>query len=48
MSTGPSGKTIRLTVAQALVRFVSVQYSVADGNRQRFIPAALGLSLIHI
>ena len=43
MSTGPSGKTIRLTVAQALVRFVSVQYSVADGNRQRFIPAALGI-----
>ena len=43
MTKGPSGKTIRLTVAQALVRFVSVQYSVADGKRQRFIPAALGI-----
>jgi 3D-(3,5/4)-trihydroxycyclohexane-1,2-dione acylhydrolase (decyclizing) len=36
-------KTIRLTVAQALVKYVAAQYSVADGERERFIPAALGI-----
>ncbi len=35
--------TIRLTVAQAIVKYLSVQYSVADGQRQRLIPAALGI-----
>ena len=43
MTKGQSGKTIRLTVAQAIVKFVSAQYSVADGDRQRFVPAALGI-----
>jgi 3D-(3,5/4)-trihydroxycyclohexane-1,2-dione acylhydrolase (decyclizing) len=36
-------KTIRLTVAQAIVKFIAAQYSVADGVRERFIPAALGI-----
>lgn len=36
-------KTIRLTVAQALVKYISAQYSVADGVRERFIPAAFGI-----
>lgn len=38
-----SGHTVRLTVAQAVVRYIAAQYSVADGVRQRFIPAALGI-----
>src|ERR671927_818961 len=36
-------KTVRLTVAQALVTYLSKQYSVADGQRRRLIPAALGI-----
>ncbi|MDA8862789.1 3D-(3,5/4)-trihydroxycyclohexane-1,2-dione acylhydrolase (decyclizing) [Pontimonas sp.] len=43
MTRGQSGQTVRLTVAQALVKFIAAQYSVADGHRQRFIPAALGI-----
>src|SRR3954451_17026155 len=35
--------TVRLTVAQALVTYLSRQYSVADGRRRRLIPAALGI-----
>jgi 3D-(3,5/4)-trihydroxycyclohexane-1,2-dione acylhydrolase (decyclizing) len=35
--------TVRLTVAQAIVTFLSRQYSVADGQRRRLIPAALGI-----
>jgi len=35
--------TVRLTVAQAIVTFLSKQYSVADGQRRRLIPAALGI-----
>ena len=35
--------TVRLTVAQALVTYLSRQYSVADGHRRRLIPAALGI-----
>src|SRR5215212_7509438 len=35
--------TVRLTVAQALITYLSRQYSVADGERRRLIPAALGI-----
>ena len=38
-----SRNTVRLTVAQALVTYLSRQYSVADGHRRRLIPAALGI-----
>ncbi|WP_405965537.1 3D-(3,5/4)-trihydroxycyclohexane-1,2-dione acylhydrolase (decyclizing) [Streptomyces sp. NBC_00723] len=38
----PQG-TVRLTVAQAVVTYLSRQYSVADGYRRRLIPAALGI-----
>jgi 3D-(3,5/4)-trihydroxycyclohexane-1,2-dione acylhydrolase (decyclizing) len=38
-----SGKTVRLTVAQALVKYIANQYSVADGVRSRFIPAMFGI-----
>ena len=35
--------TIRLTVAQALVRFLAQQYSERDGERQRLIPGCFGI-----
>ncbi|MFJ1747437.1 3D-(3,5/4)-trihydroxycyclohexane-1,2-dione acylhydrolase (decyclizing) [Streptomyces sp. NPDC088116] len=35
--------TVRLTVAQAVVTYLSRQYSLADGCRRRLIPAALGI-----
>jgi 3D-(3,5/4)-trihydroxycyclohexane-1,2-dione acylhydrolase (decyclizing) len=35
--------TVRLTVAQAVVTYLSRQYSVADGRRRRLIPATLGI-----
>ena len=38
-----SNRTIRLTTAQALVLYLSRQYSVADGDRRRLIPAAMGI-----
>jgi len=41
--TNTSRGTVRLTVAQALVTYLSRQYSVADGHRRRLIPAALGI-----
>jgi 3D-(3,5/4)-trihydroxycyclohexane-1,2-dione acylhydrolase (decyclizing) len=34
---------MKLTVAQALITYLSKQYSVADGQRRRLIPAALGI-----
>jgi 3D-(3,5/4)-trihydroxycyclohexane-1,2-dione acylhydrolase (decyclizing) len=34
---------MKLTVAQALVTYLSRQYSVADGERRRLIPAAFGI-----
>ncbi|MCA1553370.1 MAG: 3D-(3,5/4)-trihydroxycyclohexane-1,2-dione acylhydrolase (decyclizing), partial [Chloroflexi bacterium] len=34
---------MRLTVAQALVKFLQVQYSEHDGERQRLIPAMFGI-----
>jgi 3D-(3,5/4)-trihydroxycyclohexane-1,2-dione acylhydrolase (decyclizing) len=38
-----SRDTVRLTVAQAIVTYLSRQYSVADGRRRRLVPAALGI-----
>ena len=35
--------TVRLTVAQAVVTYLSRQYTVADGHRRRLVPAALGI-----
>jgi 3D-(3,5/4)-trihydroxycyclohexane-1,2-dione acylhydrolase (decyclizing) len=35
--------TIRLTTAQAIVRFLARQCSVRDGRRQRLVPAMLGI-----
>jgi 3D-(3,5/4)-trihydroxycyclohexane-1,2-dione acylhydrolase (decyclizing) len=36
-------ETVRLTTAQAVVTYLSRQYSVADGRRRRLIPATLGI-----
>jgi 3D-(3,5/4)-trihydroxycyclohexane-1,2-dione acylhydrolase (decyclizing) len=38
-----SPNTVRLTVAQAVVTYLSRQHSVADGERRRLIPATLGI-----
>lgn len=43
MTTPNYGDTIRLTVAQAVVRYIAAQYTVSDGVRRRFVPAALGI-----
>ncbi|MCL6671408.1 thiamine pyrophosphate-binding protein, partial [Streptomyces panaciradicis] len=39
----PTTSTTRLTVAQALVRFLSAQYTRRDGVRQRLIGATWGI-----
>jgi len=36
-------ETIRLTMGQALVKFLQVQYTEYDGEEQRFIPAIWGI-----
>ena len=42
--TNPNyGATERLTVGQAVVRFIAAQHTVADGVKRRFIPAAMGI-----
>ena len=41
MST--SNETERLTMAQALVKYLQVQYSERDGQRQRLIPCIFGI-----
>jgi 3D-(3,5/4)-trihydroxycyclohexane-1,2-dione acylhydrolase (decyclizing) len=38
-----SENTIRLTAAQALVRYLSVQWSERDGSRRRVVPAVFGI-----
>lgn len=43
MSTSTKNKTIRLTAAQALVRFLQVQYSERDGETRRLIPGMFGI-----
>ena len=37
------GKSVRLTMGQALVSYLSVQYSERDGKAQRLIPAIFGI-----
>lgn len=41
-TTGGPG-TVRLTVAQAVLAYLSRQYSVADGERRRLVPATMGI-----
>src|SRR5690625_292376 len=40
--SAPAG-TVRLTVSQALVRFLAVQHAERDGVRERFIPGSFGI-----
>ncbi|MBT7864262.1 MAG: 3D-(3,5/4)-trihydroxycyclohexane-1,2-dione acylhydrolase (decyclizing) [Gemmatimonadetes bacterium] len=37
------GKTVHLTAAQAVVKYLQVQYSERDGKRQRLIPGMFGI-----
>jgi 3D-(3,5/4)-trihydroxycyclohexane-1,2-dione acylhydrolase (decyclizing) len=41
--TASDRRTVRLTGAQAIVRYLAAQHSVADGDRRRLVPAALGI-----
>jgi len=43
MSQALPGVTIQLTVAQALVKYLSVQFSEFDGVQRRLIPAIFGI-----
>ncbi len=38
-----AAKTIRLTMAQAIVKYLQVQYSERDGKQRRLIPAMFGI-----
>jgi 3D-(3,5/4)-trihydroxycyclohexane-1,2-dione acylhydrolase (decyclizing) len=40
---GSTTNTLRLTVAQALVKYLQVQYSERDGDRRRLIPGLFGI-----
>jgi 3D-(3,5/4)-trihydroxycyclohexane-1,2-dione acylhydrolase (decyclizing) len=42
-ATTEGRNTVRLTAAQAVVRFLQVQYSERDGERRRVIPAMFGI-----
>jgi len=39
----PRGATVRLTVAQAVVRFLANQYSERDGVEHRLVPGCFGI-----
>jgi 3D-(3,5/4)-trihydroxycyclohexane-1,2-dione acylhydrolase (decyclizing) len=41
--TGPPAGTIRLTVAQALVKFLGAQYSESDGEEQKLFAGCFGI-----
>ncbi len=43
MASGQSSSTTRLTMAQALVKYLSVQFSERDGKERRLIPAIFGI-----
>ena len=43
MTTTKSNETIRLTVGQAIVKYLQVQYSERDGERRRLIQATFGI-----
>jgi 3D-(3,5/4)-trihydroxycyclohexane-1,2-dione acylhydrolase (decyclizing) len=43
MTDSPKPSTVRLTVAQAVITYLTRQYSEADGHRRRLIPATLGI-----
>src|SRR6266498_1718383 len=40
---GANSNTLRLTVAQAVVKYLQVQYSERDGDTRRLIPGMFGI-----
>jgi 3D-(3,5/4)-trihydroxycyclohexane-1,2-dione acylhydrolase (decyclizing) len=43
MNAAPGSETIRLTMAQAVVKYLQAQYSERDGRSRRLIPAMFGI-----
>src|SRR5579864_8679280 len=43
MTSSPHRETIRLTMAQAVVKYLQAQYSERDGRTRRLIPAIFGI-----
>ena len=43
MNASPRPETIRLTMAQAVVKYLQAQYSERDGEARRLIPAMFGI-----
>src|SRR5262249_61786785 len=43
MNASPGAETIRLTMAQAVVKYLQAQYSERDGRTRRLIPAMFGI-----
>jgi 3D-(3,5/4)-trihydroxycyclohexane-1,2-dione acylhydrolase (decyclizing) len=43
MNASPGTETIRLTMAQAVVKYLQMQFSERDGNLRRLIPAMFGI-----
>jgi TPP-dependent trihydroxycyclohexane-1,2-dione (THcHDO) dehydratase len=43
MATSGKARPLPLTAAQAVVKYLQVQYSERDGRRQRLIPALFGI-----
>jgi 3D-(3,5/4)-trihydroxycyclohexane-1,2-dione acylhydrolase (decyclizing) len=43
MNPSPHQETVRLTMAQAVVKFLQAQYSERDGKTRRLIPAMFGI-----
>ena len=43
MNAAPGSETIRLTMAQAVVKYLQAQYSERDGRTRRLIPAMFGI-----
>lgn len=43
MTASHPGPTTRMTLAQAVIEYLSHQYSDADGERRRLVPATLGI-----
>ncbi|MFO1019466.1 MAG: 3D-(3,5/4)-trihydroxycyclohexane-1,2-dione acylhydrolase (decyclizing) [Planctomycetales bacterium] len=43
MPASPHSRTERVTMAQAVVKYLQAQYSERDGNRRRLIPAIFGI-----
>ena len=43
MNPSPRQETVRLTMAQAVVKYLQAQHSERDGKTRRLIPAMFGI-----